>query len=148
MTVYWEDLKVGDKITTKEITFEPAQLFEYSAVTNNAHRIHYDLKWAEHEGYEERVIHGPLQGELLTQTLLDWVGPTGWLKRVEYSNRRYAVIGETLWCKGEITNLYRGDDGQHYADVEVYVEKGEKQVTTPGTATVQLPTREQPLQVF
>lgn len=140
--VYWEDLKVGDEITPKEATFTAAQLFQYSAVTNNTHRIHYDLPWAEHEGYEERVIHGPLQGELLTQTLVDWAGPRGWVKRVEYSNRRYAVLGETLTCKGTITELYQGEDGNHYADIEVYVEKGPKQVTAPGTATVMLPTRD------
>jgi len=36
-------------------------LFLYSAATHNAHRIHYDLKWAvEEEGYPGLVVHGPL----------------------------------------------------------------------------------------
>ena len=40
-------------------------LFRFSALTYNAHRIHYDLGWAHHEGYPGLVIHGPLQALLM-----------------------------------------------------------------------------------
>lgn len=40
-------------------------LFRFSALTHNAHRIHYDLAWADHEGYPGLVIHGPLQALLM-----------------------------------------------------------------------------------
>lgn len=37
------------------------ELFRFSAVTFNAHRIHYDLPYAkEIEGYPDLVVHGPL----------------------------------------------------------------------------------------
>jgi 3-methylfumaryl-CoA hydratase len=35
-------------------------LFRFSALTYNAHRIHYDLDWCTREGYDGLVIHGPL----------------------------------------------------------------------------------------
>lgn len=38
----------------------PVQLFRFSAVTFNSHRIHYDLPYAqEQEGYPALVVHGP-----------------------------------------------------------------------------------------
>ena len=41
-------------------------LFRYSALTFNAHRIHYDYRYAtETEGYPELVVHGPLIATLL-----------------------------------------------------------------------------------
>lgn len=40
-------------------------LFRFSALTYNAHRIHYDLGWADYEGYPGLVIHGPLQALLM-----------------------------------------------------------------------------------
>lgn len=40
-------------------------LFRYSAVTFNAHRIHYDAEFARHEGYAGIVVHGPLLAMLL-----------------------------------------------------------------------------------
>jgi len=41
-------------------------LFRYSALTFNAHRIHYDYRYAtEIEGYPGLVVHGPLIATLL-----------------------------------------------------------------------------------
>ncbi|MDI3406941.1 FAS1-like dehydratase domain-containing protein [Streptomyces cavernicola] len=40
---------------------DPALLFRFSALTYNAHRIHYDRDYAtEVEGYPDLVVHGPL----------------------------------------------------------------------------------------
>ena len=53
-------------------------LFRFSALTYNAHRIHYDHEYLRQEGYDDLVVHGPLQalmmGELLRRTGLDLVG--------------------------------------------------------------------------
>ena len=44
----------------------PTLLFRYSALTFNAHRIHYDHRYATQvEGYAGLVVHGPLQATLL-----------------------------------------------------------------------------------
>lgn len=41
-------------------------LFRYSALTFNAHRIHYDRTYAQNvEHYPDLVVHGPLQATLL-----------------------------------------------------------------------------------
>lgn len=41
-------------------------LFRYSAITFNAHRIHYDLPYTQEvEHYPDLVVHGPLQANLL-----------------------------------------------------------------------------------
>ncbi|MFB8344604.1 FAS1-like dehydratase domain-containing protein [Brucella cytisi] len=45
-----------------------ALLFRYSALTFNAHRIHYDRPYAiEVEGYGGLLVHGPLQASLLLE---------------------------------------------------------------------------------
>jgi 3-methylfumaryl-CoA hydratase len=44
------------------IEVSPALLFRFSALTYNAHRIHYDRDYARHvEGYPGLLTHGPLQ---------------------------------------------------------------------------------------
>ncbi|HEU0220804.1 MAG TPA: MaoC family dehydratase N-terminal domain-containing protein [Paracoccaceae bacterium] len=49
----------------------PVLLFRYSAVTFNAHRIHYDEAYArEEEGYPGLVMHGPLTATLLVERLM------------------------------------------------------------------------------
>jgi 3-methylfumaryl-CoA hydratase len=45
---------------------DPTLLFRFSALTYNAHRIHYDRAFARDvEGYPGLVVHGPLQAMLL-----------------------------------------------------------------------------------
>jgi len=51
------------------LTVDEALLFRFSALTYNAHRIHYDHDWVRKEGYSDLVVHGPLlalmMGELI-----------------------------------------------------------------------------------
>ncbi|SDE57219.1 FAS1-like dehydratase domain-containing protein [Ruegeria marina] len=52
-----------------------ALLFRYSAITFNAHRIHYDLPYARQvEHYPGLVVHGPLQANLLLAEATAWKG--------------------------------------------------------------------------
>lgn len=50
----------------RRVTADPVLLFRYSALTFNAHRIHYDRDYARDvEGYAGLVVHGPLIATLL-----------------------------------------------------------------------------------
>jgi 3-methylfumaryl-CoA hydratase len=52
--------------STMTIDASPQLLFRYSALTFNAHRIHYDRDYAmQEEGYSGLVVHGPLQATQL-----------------------------------------------------------------------------------
>lgn len=51
-------------------TYTPTSplLFRYSALTWNAHKIHYDLPWTrEVEGHPDLVVHGPMTAQLLVE---------------------------------------------------------------------------------
>ena len=51
---------------SRMITPDPRLLFRFSALTFNAHRIHYDRPYAQQaEGYPGLVVHGPLTAMLL-----------------------------------------------------------------------------------
>ena len=55
-----------DEEFRREVTMNEARLFRYSAITFNAHRIHYDRPYATGvEGYPGLVVHGPLIATLL-----------------------------------------------------------------------------------
>lgn len=44
-------------------------LFRFSALTYNAHRIHYDRDYCRVEGYSGLVVHGPLQAVVMAGAL-------------------------------------------------------------------------------
>jgi len=51
---------------TRSLTPDPAMVFRYSAITFNAHRIHYDVAYTrEVEGYPDLVVNGGLTTLLL-----------------------------------------------------------------------------------
>ena len=48
-------------IYKKKIKFNNIDLFRYSALTYNSHRIHYDLDYAiKNENHKSLLVHGPL----------------------------------------------------------------------------------------
>jgi len=55
---------------------DPVQLFRYSAVTFNGHRIHYDTPYTRHvEMYPGLVLHGTLLATMLLEFLQSAVSP-------------------------------------------------------------------------
>lgn len=49
------------------LTADEALLFRFSALTYNAHRIHYDHNWVREEGYSDLIVHGPLQALMMAE---------------------------------------------------------------------------------
>jgi 3-methylfumaryl-CoA hydratase len=73
-----------DEAHRRRITADPVLLFRYSALTFNAHRIHYDQAYATAvEGYPGLVVHGPLIATLLAE-LAGSVWPGSVLKRFAF----------------------------------------------------------------
>jgi len=59
-----------DETFRRRVVPDPVLLFRYSALTANAHRIHYDHPYATGvEGYPGLVVHGPLVATLLLDLL-------------------------------------------------------------------------------
>ncbi|HTW07106.1 MAG TPA: hypothetical protein VME46_06340, partial [Acidimicrobiales bacterium] len=66
----------------RRISFDAPLLFRFSAVTFNAHRIHYDWPYAtQSERYPDLVVHGPLLAILLA---LEAQRALGDVRRVDF----------------------------------------------------------------
>lgn len=64
-------------IWTEAVGIDTVRLFRFSALTFNAHRIHFDLPYAtEIEKYPGLVVHGPMQAMLLMQAACRHHGST------------------------------------------------------------------------
>jgi 3-methylfumaryl-CoA hydratase len=56
---------------TRTVVPDPVQLFRFSALTFNSHRIHYDREYCRTvEGYPGLVVHGPYTATLLVDHFL------------------------------------------------------------------------------
>ena len=87
---------------------DPVALFRFSALTFNAHRIHYDLPYAtQKEGYPGLVMQGPLTATLLMKGFRDHNGA----EPSSFSFRGKAP----LFSGGEVTLQGRRDEGSQHA---------------------------------
>lgn len=79
-----------------------AQLFRYSALTFNAHRIHYDRPYAmEEEGYPGLVVHGPLIATLLLD-FLERNRPREPLRKFSFRALRPTYLTGPFELRGEV----------------------------------------------
>ena len=130
------ELNLGDALPNREYTATNVSLFMYNAAVWNPHRIHYDARYTtDVEKHPGIVIDGPLQGDWLSQCVINWVGDDGRLVRFDYSNRRAAYLGETLTTGGTVTAI---DAAQRLVTLEIFVKNEAGEITSPGHATVVL----------
>jgi 3-methylfumaryl-CoA hydratase len=93
----------------REIEVTPALLFRFSALTYNAHRIHYDRDYCRDvEGYPGLLTHGPLQALAMAEAARDASGagsPTG---DVSFE---YRLVAPLFDDQGLIVSAVPGPDG-------------------------------------
>jgi hydroxyacyl-ACP dehydratase HTD2-like protein with hotdog domain len=131
-------IQVGDQLPVRELECDTVQLFQYNAALWNAHRIHFDFPYAtEEEGYPGLVVAGPLLGDWLSQCVIEWLGDSGRLASIEYSNRRAAYVGDLLRVGGCVTSVDR-ESGT--VDLALFVRNEAGDNITPGNAVVELVT--------
>lgn len=101
--------QIGERLPDVVMRPTPLQLFRYSAVTWNGHRIHFDRDWAEHEGHRGLVVHSHLHAANALRTLSSGLGPDWHIAQVGYRIVHSAVVGDTLTASAEV--MGSADDG-------------------------------------
>ncbi|MFD3588095.1 acyl dehydratase [Streptomyces sp. NPDC058683] len=123
----------GDICPPRQYTHSNVQLFRFSAVSWNAHRIHYDAGFAASEGFPDVVVQSTLHGETLSRYALAWAGPAARLETVSWRNRTTAVAGEPLtW-----TATVRAVEGARVS-LDVAVHKADGTPCVTGTVELAL----------
>ncbi|KAJ3725914.1 hypothetical protein C8R42DRAFT_603199 [Lentinula raphanica] len=78
-------------------------LFRFSAIMWNAHHIHLDKDYAvKHEGYPERLVHGPLTSLMLLEAVNDHA-PSSIIRTFEYRARNPLIVGRANTIHGKYT---------------------------------------------
>ena len=80
--------RVGDQLPPLHHTATAFQLFRYSAVTWNPHRIHFDEAYAQREGHRGLALHSHLRAALALRCVTEGLGPEWRVTKVAYRLRR------------------------------------------------------------
>ena len=138
---HYVDVEIGDEITplVKEIGL--ARMMAYGAATWDFIRLHYDADYARELGFEAPFVDGQMMGGFLTQHVQDWAGPEAFLRKLAFRNRVMAFPGDSLTCRGVVTDVLATDEGGMVeCDLWVENQRGEK-VVDPANALLRFPLR-------
>ncbi|MER7794807.1 acyl dehydratase [Streptomyces sp. NPDC097640] len=114
----------GQVCPPREYAHSRVQLFRFSAVSWNSHRIHYDTGFAASEGFPDVVVQSTLHGETLSRYALQWAGPGAVLASVSWRNQATAVAEEQLTWTATVRTAEPCDAGVLVA-LDVAVLKGD-----------------------
>ncbi len=138
--VYYEDVNVGDEIPKLVKNCTTQQLVMWAAGSGDMYPIHYDKDFAAGNGLPGVIVHGALKNAFLGQMLHEWIGEKGEIKKYSCQYRVMDVPGQDIICRGVITNKAR--DGElNLVELDIWTEKASGEKTSPGKATVLLPSR-------
>lgn len=132
----FEDLVVGQEVNTLvRGPITTSHLMRWSAAIENWHRIHYDHPFATgHDKLPGLLVNGTWKQHFLVQMMREFLGPTGWLWKIDFSFRKMDVAGSTLTAWAKVTDL-QVRDGLGYVTCEIGIRNQDGQESTPGSAT-------------
>jgi acyl dehydratase len=105
-------------------------------------RVHWDPEWARRAGNPGIYDYGRMRETWLIHLCTDWMGDDAWLWKLDCELRRFNYVGDTHWMHGRIVRKHLADAGRPAVDVDVWGVNQRGEVTTPGHATILLPSRE------
>jgi hypothetical protein len=149
--LYYEDVEVGSEVTTLPKIATTQMLVRWAGASGDFNPHHYDDKTPLAAATGGIIVHGALKRQWLVNLVTDWMGDKGWLKKfscqyraLDFPRRMMSFVdpmeGETWLCKGTVANKYVEGD-EHLVDCDIWVENAQGQKTTPGSATVVLPSK-------
>lgn len=127
------DVQVGMALPILVKTPTNSMLFRFSAVTWNAHRIHYDEPHARHEGHDGVLVQATMHGAFLIEMLTRFAGPGGRIVEFDYSNLGKAIAGDTLTLGGTVTAV---DAATGLIDCDIWERSQDDRICATGWASL------------
>jgi acyl dehydratase len=138
--VHFEDVNEGDEIPKVVKNCSTQQLVLWAAGSGDFYQIHYDKDFAQSTGLKGLIVHGALKHAFLGQLLHDWAGDAGRIKKFGCQYRGMDEPNQDITCRGVVTKKYQEGES-NIVELEVWTENPQGQKTSPGQATVTLPSR-------
>jgi len=105
-------------------------------------RCHWDPAFAQKAGNPTTYDYGRMRECWLIHLCTDWMGDDAWLWKLDCEFRRFNFVGDTHWMRGSVARKLLAPGGRPAVELELSGENQRGELTTPGRATILLPSRE------
>jgi acyl dehydratase len=105
-------------------------------------RVHWDPAFARRAGNPTTYDYGRMRETWLIHLCTDWMGDDGWLWKLDCEFRRFNFVGDTQWLSGRVVRKFLAEGDRPAVELDLVADNQRDEVTTPGHATILLPSRE------
>ncbi len=103
-------------------------------------RVHWEDDLATLVGTPAAYDYGPERCSWMTHHLTNWMGDSGFLRKIAVKIRRHNPVGDTIYIKGEVTRKF-AEAGNHYVEIAQRAEQQDGELSVLATGIVRLPSR-------
>lgn len=139
---FFEDFLEGQELPT--VTKGPMMVGDQvrwaGACDNYESEFHHDEYVAKAQGLPGIILSGPLMASLLMTAVIQWTGRHGRLVRFFDQNRGSTMPRDLAYLKGRVKRAFE-EDGKTFIELDCSITNQRGEVTTPGSALVELPRR-------
>jgi acyl dehydratase len=139
---FFEDFSEGQELPT--ITKGPMMVGDQvrwaGACDNYESEFHHDESVAKAQGLPGILLSGPLMASFLLTAVVQWMGRDARLVRFFDQNRGSTMPRDLAHLHGRVRRLY-AENGKALVDLECWISNQRGEITTPGSALVELPRR-------
>lgn len=119
--------------------FTLGDFVRWAGYQENWIRTHYDAAYAR----DEMGLAGPIQSghhrtALLARMVTDWVGPSGWLRRLAVRHTGQVRCGDVVRCQGRVLRVRTVGGQTTEVEVEIWAVGANGRRVSEGSATVEV----------
>ena len=138
-TVFWEDVKEGEKLAPLVMPITLTRCAYLASATRDFSPQHSNRDYAQQRSKARDIfVNTPFNLGMVSRYLTDWAGPTGTVRRMSLSMRGNVCAGDDMIISGRVVRKYV-EDGEHRVDLEVLISTQDGPATPCG-ATLALPS--------
>ncbi|MBM4264297.1 MAG: hypothetical protein FJ145_23095 [Deltaproteobacteria bacterium] len=140
--ISFEDVKVRDSLPTAQ--HGPLTIVDtvrWAGLQENWQHLHYDRDHVrEHNGLKTFIASGAYRQALLIRMLTDWIGPRGWLRKINVRHTYSTFEGDSMSFGGRVVRKSE-DSSDRWIECELTGKNQDNKDILIGACTLVLPPR-------
>ena len=141
-TIYFDQVQIGDAIPPR--VYGPLTIVDtvrWAGLQENVQHLHFDRDHVRrHNGLPTFIASGAYRQALLIRMLTDWIGPRGWLRKINLRHTYPTFEGDSMRFFARITEQ-SSDPSDPWISCELEGKNQEERQILTGRCTLMLPLR-------
>lgn len=140
--LYFEDVELGVDLPCSE--HGPLTIVDtvrWAGLQENWQHLHYDRDHVrQHNGLKTFIASGAYRQALLIRMLTDWIGPRGWLRKINVRHTYSSFEGDHMVFSGRV-RVKSEDSSDPWIECELTGRNQENREILTGNCTMILPRK-------